>query len=108
MRMQIVDRRAFAPDVEDRAYLVTPAGLDAAAVNAAFAARLTAVLPVGIPALWGAKLRTVGDDLGLVRSCLSGGDVGTAYTLTADAQWLELITGLLHDDPDFVIPETLA
>jgi len=30
-----------------------------------------------------------------------------AYALTADEQWLDLIAGLLRDDPAFVIPETL-
>lgn len=107
LRMQIVERRACAADVEDWAYLVTPPGLDAAAVNAAFAARLSAVLPIGVPAQWGGKLREAGDDLGLVRPCLFGGDVGAAYALTADEQWLDVIAGLLRDDPAFVIPETL-
>ncbi len=108
LRMQIVDRRACSAEVTDRAYLVTPTGLDEAARDAAFAARLTAVLPVGVPATWGAQLRQAGDDLGLVQMCLSGGDVGTAYTLTADEQWLEVIQGLLHNDPDFVIPAQLS
>ncbi len=107
-RMQLVDRRALLPDVTDRAYLVAPAGLDAAAVDTAFAARLTAVLPVGIPAQWGAALRQAGDDLGLVRACLSGGDVGLACALTAEAQWLDLLAELLHSDPTFVLPETLT
>jgi hypothetical protein len=40
LRMQIVDRRAFAPDVAARAYLIAPSGLAAADVHAAFAARL--------------------------------------------------------------------
>ena len=108
LRMQIVDRRVCSAEVTDRAYLVTPAGLDAAALDAAFAARLTAVLPVGIPAPWGAQLRQAGDDLGLVQACLSGGDVGTAYALTADEQWLEVLQDLLHSDPDFVIPAQLS
>ena len=107
LRMQIVDRRALAADVEDRAYLVVPRGLDAAATDSAFAVRLGAVLPIGVPAQWGSQLREVGDDLGLVRPCLCGGDVGTAYALTADEQWLDLVAGLLRDDPAFVIPETL-
>ena len=107
LRMQIVDRRALAADVEDRAYLVIPRGLDAAASDSAFAVRLGAVLPIGVPAQWGSQLREVGDDLGLVRPCLCGGDVGVAYALTADAQWLDLVAGLLRDDPAFVIPETM-
>jgi hypothetical protein len=105
LRMQIVDRRAFAPDVAARAYLIAPSGLAAADVHAAFAARLTAVLPIGIPAAWGAKLCEVGRDLGLVRACRAGGDVGTAYTLTADDPWLDVVTDLLNNDPAFVIPE---
>ena len=108
LRMQIVDRRACSAEVDDRAYLVTPTGLDDAARDAAFAARLSAVLPVGVPATWGAQLRQAGDDLGLVQTCLSGGDVGLAYTLTADEQWLDVIQGLLHSDPDFVIPAQLS
>jgi hypothetical protein len=108
LRMQIVDRRALAADVEGRAYLVTPTGVDDQALDAAFAARLTAVLPVGIPAAWGGKLRQAGDELGLVRACLTGGDVGAAYTLTADEEWLTLIAGLLNRDSDFVIPKTLT
>ena len=108
LRMQIVDRRAFASDVEDRAYLVAPTGLGTAAVDTAFAVRLSAVLPVGIPAAWGSKLREVGDDLGLVCQCLSGGDVGSAYTFTADEQWLDLVAGLLKSDPQFTIPKTLG
>ncbi len=107
LRMQIVDRCALTADVEDRAYLVIPRGLDAASIDAAFAVRLGAVLPIGVPAQWGSQLREVGDDLGLVRPCLSGGDVGAAYALTADEQWLDLIAGLLRDDPAFVIPEQL-
>ena len=108
LRMQIVDRRAAAADVEDRAYLIAPAGLDTATLHAAFAARLNAVLPVGIPAVWGSRLREVGDDVGLVRRCLSGGDVGVAYTLSADETWLDLITQLLKEDPEFAIPRTLV
>ena len=108
LRMQIVDRRVAAADVEDRAYLVAPAGLDTAALHAAFAARLNAVLPVGVPGAWGARLHEVGDDVGLVRRCFSGGDVGVAYALSADDEWLGLITQLLRNDAEFAIPRSLV
>ncbi len=108
LRMQIVDRRAASADAEERAYLVTPSGLDASALHTAFATRLNAVLPVGIPAHWGKRLHEVGDERGLVHRCVSGGDVGVAYALSADEAWLDVLTQLLRDDPAFVIPRTLV
>lgn len=88
-RLLIVDRRCTGED-EEQVYLVLPKGSTDDQKYTAFAARLGAVLPVGIPAHWGRLLYQMGLDNGLVRVCTAGGDVEIAYRLTA-AGWLELL-----------------
>ncbi len=87
-RLQLVDRRVFATEAAEGAYLVIPQAADVD-LEAALAARLSAVLPIAVRPHW--DLLKAGKDLALIRDCLVGGDVRLAYALTADPGWLELI-----------------
>ncbi len=94
-RLLIVDRRAVAQEVQDRAYLLVPKGKDAG-LDLAFAARLNAVLPIPILPQWGRRLRQEGIRGNLVQMCTGGGDVGAAYVITPDPRWTELVEGLVQ------------
>lgn len=95
-RLVIVSRRAIAQDVEERAYLVVPAEHDGVDLDVAFATRLNAVLPIAVLPEWGSLLREAGDEEGLVQRCASGGDVASAYAITPDPRWIEVIEGLVR------------
>jgi len=96
--MHIVDRRCTSGDntQAEAVYLVLPHGSTDEEKHAAFAARLDAVLPVGVPAQWGKTLYQLGLNNDLVQLCGSGGDVEVAYRLPA-AGWLELINTALQE-----------
>lgn len=107
IRLMILDKRALAPHVESLAYLILPQTLAPAAADRAFAARLNAVLPLGILPAWGHALRERGADRQLVRSLTAGGDAGHAYALDADAAWQDVIVTALHAGA-ITIPEDLG
>ncbi len=98
IRMLMVDRRALQPETAHGAYLIVPQGLEGAPFYRAFAARLTATLPVPILPEWGETLYTAGQANGLLIPCVCGGDVGEALALQSDAAWLELLEGYLQAD----------
>jgi len=107
IRLLLIDRHAFSAHATEVAYLVLPQGLHAAEADRAFAARLSAVLPVGVLPKWGAPLRQAGLDRGLVRACTCGGDVACAYALDADTEWYTVITDLLQAG-ELTLPEHLT
>jgi len=98
LQMHIVDRRCTSSDdtQAEAVYLVLPHGSTEAEKYAAFAARLDAVLPVGVPAQWGKALYQLGLNNDLVQVCGSGGDVDVAYRLPAEG-WLDLINTALQE-----------
>jgi len=98
LQMHIVDRRCTSSDdtQAEAVYLVLPHGSTEAEKYAAFAARLDAVLPVGVPTQWGKALYQLGLNNDLVQVCGSGGDVDVAYRLPAEG-WLDLINTALQE-----------
>jgi hypothetical protein len=94
-RLLIVDRRCTGEN-EEGVYLILPKGATDDQKYAAFAARLGAVLPVGVLPAWGKALYQMGLDNHLVKVILAGGDVGIAYRLNAGG-WMELLDTALQD-----------
>lgn len=94
-RLVIVDRRAVERDVADGlAYLLVHG--NETDLDALFAARLDAVLPIPVRPEWGRVLKVAGSRSRLVRHGTSGGDAAALYVLTADERWNELVGGLVQ------------